>query len=169
MEWCVQVAWLPDDSCPVSPSVLVRSDAPLLCQDCRWRPSFPRSSPSALRSIRTCQTLRPCLLLLPSCLGGFSLPLDNTRRPHLRAPSPPPPLPGRTLVPPLSLCLAHSLPLLASLRQGPPSSPSKSNLPPGHPSCLLTLLISLSSPTRPRYSPVHCLLLLLLLSHFSHV
>ena len=86
MEPCVQVAWLPDDSCPVSPSVLVRSDAPLLCQDCRWRPSFPRSSPSALRSIRTCQTLRPCLLLLPSCLGGFSLPLDNTRRPHLRAP-----------------------------------------------------------------------------------
>ena len=86
MEPCVQVAWLPDDSCPVSPSVLVRSDAPLLCQDYRWRPSFAQSSPSALLSIGTCQPLRPRLLPLPSCLSGFSLPLDNTRRPHLRAP-----------------------------------------------------------------------------------
>ena len=82
------MAWLPEDSCPVSPSVLMRSNAPLLCQDCQWRPSFPRSSPSALCSIGTCQPLWPQLLLLPPCLSGFSLPLDNTRRPHSRAPLP---------------------------------------------------------------------------------
>ena len=135
---------------------------PALCPPClseeRCTTALPgRSMETQLpHSIGTCQPLRPRLLLLPSVSAASCCPSTTLGGPT-RGPLPATPSACMDAGPSAVLALGSlpSPPCQSAMRA--PIFLFKEQPPPGHPSCLLTLLISLSSPTRSRSSPVHCL------------